>query len=68
MFFCDELGPNKYSFVFEGRKLLGEIAVDILGCLNAKDLHMAEEVSDCWREAIMNGKLWEKLFKRNVGL
>lgn len=27
---------------------------------------MAEDVSDEWRETVMNGKLWEKLFKRNV--
>lgn len=49
-----------------GRKLLGEIAVDILRFLNVKDLHAAERVSIVWREAVMVGKLWEKLFKRNA--
>lgn len=55
-------------FIFQGRKLLGEIAVDILACLNVKDLHMAEDVSDEWRETVLNGRLWEKLFKRNASL
>lgn len=53
---------------YSGRKLLGEIAVEILACLNATDLNMAEKVSHDWKEAVMSGKLWQKLFKRNVSL
>jgi hypothetical protein len=46
--------------------LLGEIAVEILQYLDVNDLNAAERVSTIWREAVISGKLWEKLFKKNV--
>ena len=46
--------------------MLGEIAVEILQYLDVNDLNAAERVSTVWREAVLSGKLWEKLFKRNV--
>ena len=46
--------------------MLGEIAVEILQYLDVNDLNAAENVSTLWREAVISGKLWEKLFKRNV--
>lgn len=51
---------------FEGRKLLGEVAMNILEYLSVSDLHAAEKVSLDWSQAVFNGKLWEKHFKRNV--
>ncbi|KAI9563474.1 hypothetical protein GHT06_010937 [Daphnia sinensis] len=50
------------------RKLLEEIAVEIFQYLDVNDLHAAEKVSPVWKETVINGKLWEKLFKRNVVL
>ena len=40
--------------------------MNILEYLSVSDLHAAEKVSLDWSQAVFNGKLWEKHFKRNV--
>jgi hypothetical protein len=54
-----------YHWLFKGRKLLGEIAVEILQYIDVYDLNAAERVS-VLREAFISGQLWEQLFKRIV--
>ena len=42
------------------------VAQDILKMLNCGDLANAQQVTAVWREVIKNGRLWQKIFRRNV--
>ena len=44
------------------------IAEDILELLNVDSLLNAEQVSEVWKQAIVEGKLWKKLFERQTVL
>ena len=54
------------DYIFLDRKLQIYIAQDILQLLDFDNLLNAEQVSKAWRSTINEGKLWEKLYKRNV--
>ena len=57
MYFCDTRLE---------RTLLRYIAEDILELIDVKSLKNAENVSQTWRETIVTGKLWEKLYRKQV--
>ena len=42
------------------------IARNILQLLDIESLINAEQVSACWKDVIVGGKLWEKLLLRKV--
>ena len=46
--------------------MLASCAQDILGLLDDKTLFAADEVSELWREAIIDGQLLQKRLKQKV--
>jgi len=54
------------QFFFFAWSLQSYLGLDILLQLDPSALSNAEKVSHCWREAIINGKLFEQLFNKNV--
>ena len=54
------------SKVKEHKDKKSYIGQDILLQLDPKTLSNAEKVSQSWRGAIVDGKLFERLFNRNV--
>ena len=48
------------------RLLQSFIARNILQLLDVESLANAEQVSLCWKDVIVSGKLWEKLLRRKV--
>lgn len=53
-------------FIYLPESTMDDLAFQILGYLDVESLQNAELVSTVWREAVVRGRMYTKLFERNV--